>query len=105
MKMKGMPLTLNVYESSKVETNKLFQNIELPEFEKIYLPDSMTPFTDLAPLGRKEFIQDDNRSVVDSKVALTIDGTDYYQNVKGIGSTTSPFSRKPLHKRRDYPVS
>ena len=37
MKMKGMPLTLNVYESSKVETNKHFQNIELPDFERIYL--------------------------------------------------------------------
>ena len=58
----------------------------------------MKPFTDLASIGGKEFIQDDNRSVVDSKVALTIDGTEYYQNVKGIGSTTSPFSRKPLQK-------
>jgi hypothetical protein len=98
MKMKGMPLTLNVYQASKVETNKHFQDIELPDFERIYLSDSMKPFTDFPPLGQKDFIQDDNRSVVGSKPSLTIDGTDYYQNVKGIGSTTSPFSRKPLQK-------
>ena len=35
MKMKGMPLTLNVYESSKVETNKHFQNVVLPDFQEV----------------------------------------------------------------------
>jgi len=96
--MKGLPLTLNIYESAKVETNKHFQDVLLPEFEKIYLPDSMKPFITSAPLGQKEFIQDDNRSVVDSKPSIILDGTEFYQNVKGIGSTTSPFSRKPLQR-------
>jgi hypothetical protein len=70
----------------------------MPDFEHVYLPDSMKPFTDLPPLGEKEFVVDDNRSVVAPHPTLAIDGTDFYLSVKGIGSTTGPFSRKLLRK-------
>ena len=58
----------------------------------------MRPFTDLRPAGTMEFIADDNRGAVSPSPSLNIDGTDFYLSVKGVGSTTSPFSRKHLSK-------
>ena len=70
----------------------------MPEFEKIYIPDSVKPFTGQDPTGRKELLIDDNRSAVSREHYMTIDGTDFYFSVKGIGSTTSPFSRQLFKK-------
>jgi hypothetical protein len=61
MKLKGSPFNLNIYEASEVLTNKHFQQFKMPEFERLYLPESMRPFSDLDPLGTKEFVADDNR--------------------------------------------
>jgi len=97
--MKGLPLDLNVYETSEQQlTNKHFQEFKMPEFERVYLPESMRPFTDLTPIGTKEFIVDDNRGTVSPSPSLQIDGTDFYLSVKGVGSTTNPFSRQLLGK-------
>ncbi len=98
MRLHGHPITLSAYKAPQVQTNRYFQQLDLPEFERFYLPESMTPFTDLSPLGQKEFLVDDNRSVVTRDHVLKVDGVDFYQNVKGIGSTTGPFSRKPFKK-------
>lgn len=98
IKLRGMPIELNLYESAGTITNKYFQSFKMPEFEKIYLPDSVKPFTDVDPIGTKEFLIDDNRSAVSREPYLTIDGTDFYFSVKGIGSTTSPFSRQLFKK-------
>ncbi len=98
MKMKGLPLTLNEYETAEILTNKHFQKFKMPEFERIYLPESMSPFTELDPVGIKEFIVDDNRGAVSPSPSLEMDGTEFYLSIKGIGSTTSPFSRQLLGK-------
>ncbi len=98
MKLKGAPLNLDICETSEVLTNKHFQKFEMHEFERIYLPESMRPFTDLNPLGTKEFIVDDNRGAVSPLPSLKIDGTDFYLSIKGIGSTTNPFSTQLLGK-------
>ena len=98
LKMKGMPLNLNSYDASELLTNKHFQEFKMPEFERIYLPESMGPLTSLNPLGVKEFLVDDNRGAVSTSPALTIDGTDFYLSVKGIGSTTNPFSHQLFGK-------
>jgi hypothetical protein len=98
MKLKGLPLNLNMYETSEIVTNKHFQEFKMHEFESIYLPESMKPFTDLSPLGTKEFIADDNRGAVSTLPSLKMDGTDFYLSVKGIGSTTNPFSHQLLGK-------
>jgi hypothetical protein len=98
MKLKGLPLNLNVYEAPEILTNKHFQEFKMPEFERIYLPESMRPFTDLSPLGTKEFIADDNRGAVSTLPSLKMDGTDFYLSVKGVGSTTNPFSHQLLGK-------
>jgi len=98
MKMKGLPLNLNMYETSETLTNKHFQQFKMPEFGRIYLPDSMGPFTEVIPKGTKEFVVDDNRGAVSTSPYLEIDGTDFYLSVKGIGSTTNPFSHQLLGK-------
>ena len=93
-----MPIRLNTYEGAGTITNRYFKSYQMPEFEKIYLPDSVMPFSDMDPVGTKEFLIDDNRSAVSRERYVTIDGTDFYFSVKGIGSTTSPFSRQLFKK-------
>jgi hypothetical protein len=70
----------------------------MPEFEKIYLPESVEPFNAKESIGIKELLIDDNRSAVERDPFVTIDGIDFYFSVKGIGSTTSPFSRQLFKK-------
>lgn len=98
MKLHGHPISLSAYKSTRVRTNKFFLDYDLPEFERFYLPESMASFTDFTPLGQKEFLADDNRSVVTRDAVLKLDGVEFYQSVKGIGSTTGPFSRQPFKK-------
>jgi hypothetical protein len=98
MKLHGYPITLNAYESPKVITNKYFASYRVPDLERIYFPNSMKPFSDSDPLVTKEFLVDDNRSAVVPKPSATIDNMDFYQNVKGIGSSTDPFSRRPFRE-------
>ena len=98
MKLRGLPLNLDIYEPSEVLTNKHFAAFRMPEFEKVYLPDSLRFFTDKSPLGTKEFIADDNRGAVSPLPYLKLDRTDFYLSVKGVGSTINPFSQKPLGK-------
>ncbi len=98
MKLKGSPLHLDVYETSEVLTNKHFQQYQLSDFTRLYLPPSMRPFINLKPLETKEFIADDNRGAVSAFPSLKIDGTEFYLSVKGVGSPTHPFSRQLLSK-------
>ena len=98
LKMRGLPLNLDVYTASETLTNRHFQEFKMSEFERVYLPGSMRPFTDLSPLGTKEFIAEDNRGAVSNSPYLEIDGTDFYLSIKGIGSTTNPFSQQLLGK-------
>ena len=98
MKLKGLPLTLDTYEASEFLTNKHFKEFKVPDFEKIYVPESMRPFLDVTPSGSKEFIVDDNRGAVATLPFVKLDGTDFYLSVKGIGSTTNPFSHHLLGK-------
>src|SRR2546422_218614 len=96
--MRGLPLNLDMYTASETLTNRHFQEFKMSEFERVYLPGSMRPFTDLSPLDTKEFIAEDNRGAVSNSPYLEIDGTDFYLSIKGIGSTTNPFSQQLLGK-------
>ena len=91
-----MPLDLKVFEASDVLTNKQFQEFGLPGFGSLYLPESMQPFSGIVASGSKEFLVDDHRGAVSPTSSLTIDGTDFFMSVKGVGSTTNPFSERPL---------
>ena len=94
MRLRGLPINLNTYEAAEVVTNKNFKGFGMPDFEKVYLSDSMAPLADSPPLGLKEFLVDDNRGAVSDTPVLTMDGTEFYLSVKGIGSTTNPFSHQ-----------
>ncbi len=96
--LRGMPVSLNVYDGAVTITNKYFKGFQMSDFERIYLPDSVKPFSYVDPIGTKELLIDDNRSAVGRQPYMTIDGTDFYFSVKGIGSTTSPFSRQLFKK-------
>jgi len=98
IRLRGMPISLNMYEGAGSITNKHFEKFQMPDFEKIYLPETVKPFSEVGPTGTKELLIDDNRSAVSSEPLVTIDGTDFYFSVKGIGSTTSPFSRQLFRK-------
>lgn len=98
MKLKGLPLSLESYDALRVLTNRQFQDFKMDGFEKLYLPESMRPFADSNPLETKEFLVDDNRGAVSLTPSLTIDGTDFYLSIKGVGSTTDPFSHRTLGK-------
>ena len=94
LKLKGLPINLNMYGAAEVLTNKHFQGFNMPDFEKVYLSESMAPLTDGPSLGMKEFLVDENRGDVSNEPALALDGTEFYLSVKGIGSTTNPFSHQ-----------
>ena len=98
LKMRGLPLNLDMYTASETLTNRHFQEFKMSEFERVYLPGSMRPFTDLSPLSTKEFIVDDNRGAVSTLPYMEVDGIDFYLSIKGIGSTTNPFSQQLLGK-------
>src|SRR5579864_8414457 len=98
MKLNGLPLNLNSYGVAEFITNKHFRQFQMPEFETLYLPESMRPFTDLNPLDTKDLLVDDNRGAVLPSPSLTMDGTDFHLSIKGVGSGTSPFSSRVLGK-------
>ena len=98
LSLRGMPISLNVYDGASTVTNKYFRPFRMPEFEKVYLPESVKPFSEASPIGTKELLIDDNRSAVGKQPYMAIDGIDFYFSVKGIGSTTSPFSRQLFKK-------
>ena len=98
MKLKGPSINLSTYEASEMLTNRNFQEFQMNEFERFHLPESMKSFTELNPLATKELVVDDNRGAVSTMPSLKLDGTDFYLSVKGIGSTTNPFSHQLLGK-------
>jgi len=96
MRLRGLPINLNMYETAEVMTNKHFKEFSMPDFEKVYLSESMAPLADSPSIGVKEFLVDDHRGAVSDTPVLTMDGTEFYLSVKGIGSTTNPFSHQLL---------
>jgi hypothetical protein len=98
LRLRGIPVNLNAYEAPSFLTNNQFRDFNVPEFERFYLSDSMNPLIDQDALEAREFIVDDNRGAVSPTPMLDMDGTEFYLSVKGIGSTTSPFSDRLLGK-------
>jgi hypothetical protein len=94
MRLKGLPINLNMYGAAETITSEHFRGFNMPDFEKIYLSESMAPFTDGPSLGAKEFLVDEHRGAVSDTPVLRLDGTEFYLSVKGIGSTTNPYSHQ-----------
>lgn len=92
-----MPLELAAYPCSTI-TNARFRNLNLPQLDRFYLPRAMTDLMDGPPVETSEFIEDDNRGAILPESVATLDGTEFYLSVKGVGSTVDPYSWRRLDR-------
>jgi hypothetical protein len=83
---------------AQTTTNREFRSIELPGLDRFFLPPSLTGLVDDSPLGVRAFVEDDNRGAVSPDPVATLDGTEFYLSVKGIGSAVDPFASRPLDR-------
>jgi hypothetical protein len=98
MHLLGKNITLYRYKAEAALKNEMLQDLDEPEICSIYIPDSMVPFIHNNPEERIDFIEDDNRSAILPDPFVSIGGIRYYLSVKGIGSTTDPFSMRSLDR-------
>ena len=96
----GTPLDLHTFAAAGSIAGKNFKDLPSEELNAVYLPASMAALMPGNPHGTRRFIEDDNRGAIDPEPAATIDGTDFYLSVKGVGSTTDPFSFSLLDRAR-----
>jgi hypothetical protein len=96
-RLAGMPLELSAYPGSCL-TNSRFQKFDLARLERFYLPRALTDLVDEPPLETLTFIEDDNRGAILPESVATLDGTEFYLSVKGVGSTIDPYSWRPLDR-------
>lgn len=98
MHLLGKNITLYRYKAEAALKNEMLQDLDEPEICSIYIPDSMVPFIHNNPEEKIDFIEDDNRSAILPDPFVSIGGIRYYLSVKGIGSTTDPFSMRSLDR-------
>ncbi len=92
----GKHITMYRYSATPALQNENLKDLITPEIESIYLPDSLIPLVNNKPEDRFDFIEDDNRGAIFPEPFARIDEHEFFLSVKGIGSTTDPFSMKPL---------
>lgn len=97
MELHGMPLTLYAYPARTI-TNVRFEDHDLSLLDQVFLPPGIADLLGEAPIGRKEFVEDDNRGAVSPYPVATLDGVGYHLSVKGVGSAIDPFSNRTLDK-------
>ncbi len=98
-RIEGRALELSEFRAETV-TNRQFAGFDLERLDRFFLPDPLLPLVDAPALGRRTFVEDDNRSAIDPTPVATLDGLPFYLSVKGIGSDTEPFSFRPLDRPR-----
>jgi hypothetical protein len=98
MHLLGKNITLYRYKAEAALKNEMLQDLDEPEICSIYIPDSMVPFIHNNPEEKIDFIEDDNRSAILPDPFVSIGGIRYFLSVKGIGSTTDPFSMRSLDR-------
>jgi hypothetical protein len=97
MRLTGVPVELDAYRAEGI-THRQFQAFDLSGLDFVYLPSSLAPLADEPPVGRREFVEDDNRGAVSREPVATLDGREFFLSVKGIGSTVDPYSTHPLDR-------
>ena len=96
MKLEGLPLTLATFAAS-TRTNSQFRKFDHAVLDRIHLPPGLTGLLDEPPLSRVTFVEDDNRGAVSPEPIATLDGLGFHVSIKGVGSTTDPYSSRPLN--------
>ncbi len=89
---------LQLFQADERITNSQFSQFDSKELSAVYLPDTMAALLDVKPFEVGQFVEDDNRGAISPSPVATIDGLDFHLSVKGIGSTTAPFSYQLLDR-------
>ncbi|MFZ1023745.1 MAG: hypothetical protein WAN87_06390 [Thermoplasmata archaeon] len=95
IRLTGHPSPLAVFPAETI-TNRNFATSRLEAWDRFFLPPTMVPLADGAPLGSVDAIADDNRSAILPHPVATLDSIPFYLSVKGIGSGVDPFSLRQL---------
>ena len=95
LRLSGHPLPLRTFPAETV-TNRNFKSFDLKRWDRYFLPSTLVPLTDEAPLEVVESIEDDNRSAILPEPVAELDGVPFYLSVKGVGSAVDPFSLRRL---------
>lgn len=97
MRLRGTPLALFPVPAETV-TNRHFAGRVAAPFGAIYLPSAVIPLLPEAPANAQPFLEDDNRGAVSPEPVATLDGLEFYLSVKGVGTSTAPYSWRPLDR-------
>jgi hypothetical protein len=92
-----MPLKLAEFPGRCI-TNPRFQNFDLARLDRFYLPQAMTTLVDETPVQTREFVEDDNRGAILPESIMTLDGTDFFLSLKGVGAAIDPYSWRALDR-------
>lgn len=97
VRLSGLPLTLGEYPA-RTTTNPRFEGFDLVALDRIYLPPMLSGLVDALPASVRTFLEDDNRGAVSPEPVATLDGLGFHLSIKGVGSTTDPFSSRALDR-------
>ncbi len=101
----GKPIKLFYMKTGQKKINNMFEQSEIQSVEGIYVPESLKDMFPEYSYEPMEFIEDDNRSAIYPEPFVTIGKTDFYLCVKGIGSTTDPYSMELLNRSNTLVIS
>ena len=97
MNIFGKDLILYPQEPSYKIRSKNFRNYNLDDIDKFYLPESIIQIEGYKNIPPVSFIEDDNRGAIRPEPVCTVDQTDFFLSIKGVGSTVDPYSLEPLN--------
>jgi hypothetical protein len=99
MRLNGQPLTLASYRAES-RTNPQFAHLDFGDLDRVFLPTVLQGLSAEPPLQIQQFIEDDNRGAILPDPIVTLDGTEFYLSVKGVGSPVDPYSDGRLDRVR-----
>jgi hypothetical protein len=97
MNILGKELILYPQEPSYKIRSKKFLNYDLGDIDRFYLPESIISIEQYKNMTPISFVEDDNRGAIRPGPVCTIDQTDFFLSIKGVGSTVDPYSLEPLN--------
>lgn len=101
----GKSIKLYFLKTDEKKGNRNFEHDEISSVEGLFLPESIKQMFPEYKYSEMNLIEDDNRSAIFPDPFVTIGETDFFLSVKGIGSTTDPYSMELLSKANTLVLS
>ncbi len=101
----GKSIKLYFLKIDEKKGNRNFEQDEISSVEGLFLPESIKQMFPEYKYSEMNLIEDDNRSAIFPDPFVTIGETDFFLSVKGIGSTTDPYSMELLSKANTLVLS